>query len=433
MRAMKRQNGSTSIRVAVAAPFADMVRIHEGAAEYADELEVCAMISDADAVMAQTRLLQPDVLLLSEELAPDRPDTLARLGAVAPATRLLVLVAGPAGSAAPITDGVVPLDAGPADLRDAIVAAVAAGTQSPAPAAHAPSRAATPVDSGPGRRDPTEPPGDGAPRTETDAAMARTVLVFSGKGGVGTSVIATNLATMLAVGGARVVVVDLDLQFGDVGLLLHLEGHPVSIDRVAEHAGEISAPSLDTAMATSAEGVRVLPAPGSPEGSDLVTASSLAAIFDELSRSYDYVVVDSPAQLEERVIAVLEAADHVLLVSSFAVASVKDTRVTLRLLQSLGIEPDRVAVILNQTRPRNGLAAEEIERSLRFPVLCRLPYESRLDDSVDAGRPFVVAEPRSDFARQLRPVVEHLARARRPATADVVGHRTRRWRLRLHR
>jgi pilus assembly protein CpaE len=261
---------------------------------------------------------------------------------------------------------------------------------------------------------------------------ARTVLVYSGKGGVGTSIVATNLATALAVGGARVALLDLDLQHGDVGVLLHLEAHPVSIDGLVQQGGEIDGAALERALATSGEGVRVLLAPTSPEAADLVTASSLDAILSLLSGTHDYVVVDSPAQLEERIVGVMEAADQILLVSSSGITSVKDTKVTLRLLQSLGIAPDRVALVVNQTHARVGFAADDIERAVRFPILSSLPFEPRMDESVESGRPLVLSEPRSGFSRQLALIVEHLGRTREPGSTQGAG-RAGRWRLRFGR
>ncbi len=427
MNRPNRQNGSPALRVAVAAPFPEIVRIHESTAEYADELEVCAMISNPDAVLEQARLLQPDVLLLSDGLGPARSDTLARLTAVAPATRLVMLATGAATAQPFIADGVVEFNASAAELRAAIVGAIARGgaaqpaSSQPATAADDRPNAAAPGDSEPGADDPAA----------EERAPGRIVLVFSGKGGVGKSIIATNLATLLAQRGARVAIVDLNLQYGDIGVLLHLEGHPVTIDAVAKGGPTVAAADLERALATTEQGVRVLLAPASPESSDLVSPAGLEAILTLASRTYDYVVVDSAAHLEERIVGVMEVADHILLVSSFGITSIKDTKVTLRLLQSVGIEPDRVALIVNQVRQRVSFPAEEIARAVRFPILSTLPYEPRMEESVDSGRPLVVTEPRSGFARQLAAVVEELARARHPTSAPKVRRHAARWRLRF--
>jgi pilus assembly protein CpaE len=399
MKAMDQVHTATAIRVAVAAPFPEILAIHESASEYADELEVCGMISNADAVFDQTRRLQPDVLLLSDGLTFDRPDTLARLSAMAPNTRLVVMLQRDAPGTGVIADGVVRRDASAGELRAAILAAVrpTPNQAAPDPARSRPGAAALALTSG------------SVHGTDPEAsALGRTVLVFSGKGGIGKSVLATNLATALAVDGARVAMVDLNLQYGDLGVLLHLEAHPTSIEAVAAFGDQITTDILDSAMATSEKGVRVLLAPSNPELGDLVSAANLETIVTQLSLEHDFVVVDSPAHLEERIVGVMQAADHILLVSSFDITSVKDAKTTLRLLQSLGIERERVALVLNQTRPRISFPAEEVEKSLRFPVLSSLPYEHGMDESVDNGRPLVLTEPRSGYSRQLRLIVNHV-------------------------
>ncbi len=433
MPAMKRQQGPPAIRVAVAAPFPEMVRLHESTAEYADELEVCAMISDAESVLDQAQRLQPDVLLLSEELGPTRHDTLARLGALAPTTRLVMLVADVGAAAVPIADGVVRLDAPAAELRAAIIAATGRAPANQAPPAH--SRQAPPAR--PVALVPDLPSGatGATPPPEADAGErrpCRTIVLFSGKGGVGTSIVTTNLATALAIRGARVAVLDLDLQFGDVAMLLHLETHPLTIDSVAQR-GDLDGAALEAALATSADGVRALLAPATPEASDLVTVAGVESLVAALARSHDYLVIDSPAVLEERIVRVMEMADQVLLVSSPGVTSVKDTKVTLRLLQSLGFEADRVALVINQAQPRPGFPAGDIERALRFPVLSSLPFEPRMDAAVESGRPLVAGAPRSAFSRQLTLITDHVGRGTGPRSPDGGAHHAARWRLRLRR
>jgi hypothetical protein len=244
MQAMDQVQATRAIRVAVAAPFPEILAIHESASEYADELEVRRMISSPNAVFDQPRRLQPAVLLLSDGLTYDGPDTLARLNAMAPNTRLVVMLHGDAGRTGVIADGVVRRDASAKELRAAILAAVLPTHDQAAvdPAGSQPDASAGTLTSGadPGAR-----------------ALARTVLVFSGKGGIGKSVLATNLATALAVDGASVAMVDLNLQYGDLGVLLHLEAHPTSIDAVAALGAQITTAILDSVMATSEKGGRV--------------------------------------------------------------------------------------------------------------------------------------------------------------------------------
>jgi MinD-like ATPase involved in chromosome partitioning or flagellar assembly len=540
---MDQQPARQAIRVVVGAPFKEIVGIHERMSEYADELDVCGVVSSATSVAEQTRILQPDVLVLSENLGVGLADAATRLAATSANTKLVALVSNrdrvPSGAA----DAVLRLDASAGELRAAIMlaagrlrgqtappahsragtagaesshwfwedpaepvtpqpepgadqaalldqapAAVPAGAEAtswpppwlrlaseeaespespespdgPAPpAAAAPSPVPFPTFARPAEASPAEPesaipdapvvaepvidvPAVAEPEPEAlleqprkrvrrpGRTKADTVLVFSGKGGVGKSVLATNLAVALSQRGAKVALIDLDLQYGDVGVLLHVESHPTSIESLAQQGEQVDRDYLDEVMAAGPEDVRVLLAPASPEFADLVTAASIRAILRELSRGYDYVIVDSPAHIEERVLEVMEVADQILVVSSFNITSVKDTKVTLKLLQSLGIERDRIAVVLNQTHPKVGFPREEIEKSLRREVLTHLPYDARIDESIDNGRPAVIGEPRSEFSRQLKVVVDFLTpdeAATEDRGADQVRDRASRRRL----
>ena len=268
------------------------------------------------------------------------------------------------------------------------------------------------------------------------SGRADLVVVFSGKGGVGKSVIATNLAVALAREGGKVALVDLDLQFGDVAVMLHTENHPTAIDSLAPQGEQVEGEFIEEIMATGPEGVRALLAPASPEFADLVNTANLRAILRELAKTFDHVVVDTPAHLEERNLEAIEMADQIIVVSSFNLASIKDTKVTLKLLQSLGIPKERLCVVLNQTRARANFPRGEVEETLRFRVVTVLPFDPRVDECIDRGRPFLVAEPKSDLSRQFQVLVDHImgrASAAAPVEAEHPRSRTNRRRFSLGR
>ena len=171
--------------------------------------------------------------------------------------------------------------------------------------------------------------------------------------------------------------------------------------------------------------VRLLLAPSSPEFADLVTSANLRSILREMAKSYDYIVLDSAAHLEERTLEAIELSDQIILVTGFNVTAVKNTKITLRLFEAMGVERDKMVVVLNQTRPKVSLAADEIEKLLRSRVLVQLPYESRIDDAVDAGRPLLVAEPKSEFSKQIHSIVDYLVGPGEDADAAQVSEESR--------
>jgi MinD-like ATPase involved in chromosome partitioning or flagellar assembly len=256
-------------------------------------------------------------------------------------------------------------------------------------------------------QDPIQPLRSRPARRRTRGHAELTV-IFSGKGGVGKSLIATNLAVALAAEGEKAAIVDLDLQFGDVAVMLHAESHPTGIDALAQQGEQVDPEFIDEVMATGPEGVRALLAPASPEFADLVNTANLRAILRELAKEYDFIVVDTPSHLEERSLEAIEMADQIVVVTSFNFAAIKDTKVTLKLLQSLGVDKDKISVVLNQTRAKVSFQRSEVEESLRFRVLTVLPFEPRLDDFVDEGQQIVTVEPKAEFSKQFRLLVDHI-------------------------
>ncbi len=150
------------------------------------------------------------------------------------------------------------------------------------------------------------------------------------------------------------------------------------------------------------------------------------------ARAHAFVVVDTPSHIDERVLEVFELADRVLLVTSYNLSAVRGTKATLLLLEALGVDPDRVDVVLNHTRPRTNYRREDIEEILGRRILVDLPYDPRVDPSLDSGTPIVLAQPRAELARRLSALADLIAvpaappwrrpkpscpRPRRPCTA----------------
>ncbi len=236
------------------------------------------------------------------------------------------------------------------------------------------------------------------------------IVAFSGKGGTGTSMVATNLAVILAHGAdARAALVDIDLQFGDAAGMLHVEHHPLTVADLAAHGEDIDTTLLDDVLATGPADVRVLRAPSSPELAEAITAAHLRAAIRAIARAHDFVVVDTPSHVDECVLEAFELADRVLLVTSYNLSAVRGTKATLLMLEALGVDLDRVDVVLNHTRPRTNYRREDIEDILGRRILVDLPHDPRIDPSLDSGMPIVLAQPRAELSRRLKSLAELVA------------------------
>ena len=408
------QAGAPVTQVLIADQIAHIIEHLEKLADFPELVQVCGVAREPAEVVDEARLRQPDVVLLGAALTENGASELAHeVESVAPHARVLVIK---------------PADASGAEL----VAAIRTANdpeQTPAAIEVAPSP------SGP------EPIHDVAPRSPRAAGDLRgeVFVVHSGKGGVGKSVLASNLAVALAVeANSKVALVDLDLQHGDAGIMLHTDLHAKTIDDLAEI--EVNQETLHEVMASGPEGVRVLLAPPSPDRAAHVARATVRSVLQELRRTYDYIVVDTPAHLDDVVLDTIQDSDALLLVTTFNVTTVKSSRSTLRLLRTMGVNGGRVVLILNQMRPRATVPKAEIEEILRYRMLTQLPYEPVVDDAVDSGRPVVLTHPRSQLSRHLDEIVHYLvpsaspsASLQTPGDEHAQSHTPRRFGLRWHR
>ncbi|MBJ7610619.1 MAG: response regulator [Candidatus Dormibacteraeota bacterium] len=253
---------------------------------------------------------------------------------------------------------------------------------------------------------PVQPAAPVAPRSSPPAEI---ILVFSGKGGVGKTLIATNLAVALAdQSGGRVALVDLDLQFGDIGVMLNLD-HSRSITELVDGTGGLDADSVAEVLASGPGGVKVLLAPISPELADLVTAEHIRLLMAELRRSFDYVIVDSSTHLTEFNLEVIEIAQRVLVVTALTIPAIKDAKLTLKVLESLSVDPETTLLVVNRVDGYADFNRESIEQSLRVPVAVQIPHDPKtVGDAITRGAPFVTMHPDSEVSRAMRELVARI-------------------------
>jgi len=243
------------------------------------------------------------------------------------------------------------------------------------------------------------PDGSGAPRP---AALGEVIVLFSGKGGVGKTLLATNLAVALAVETeSRVALVDLDLQFGDIGVMLNLD-HSRSITDVVD-SETLEPEMLNEIMAQGPNGVRVLLAPISPELADLITSDHVRMVMAELRKTFDYVVVDTSSHLADFNLEVIESAQHVLVVTALTIPAIKDAKLALKVLESLTVDPSAVLLVVDRSDSHSDFNKDSIEQNLRQSVGAQIPYDPRVvGDSINRGIPFVISSPESDISRSIR-------------------------------
>jgi len=237
----------------------------------------------------------------------------------------------------------------------------------------------------------------------TLARPRRSVAVYSPKGGVGTTTIATNVAVAAAQRKAdRVILVDLDLQFGGVATHLNLEPKLTITDAIRDEAALREPDLLRTYTVRHDSGLHVLAAPVSPEASELVTPDHVSHVLGTLLEGYDSVVVDAGSTLDERVLRIFEMAETILLPVHPEMAALKAMHGLLDYLNETGSISGKSTFVLNNMFAREILKPRDIESVLGSRISTDLPYDPFLYlKAVNEGVPIVLGAPRSPAAEQL--------------------------------
>lgn len=236
----------------------------------------------------------------------------------------------------------------------------------------------------------------------TEGGEHQVIALFSPKGGAGRTTVATNLAVALhRESGARVCLVDANLQFGDVGVLLNLNPKDRSIADAVE-SGEPDGDIIDSCVINHSTGIRVLLAPPSPEGADLVTPLYLRLIVEHLRAGHDYVVIDLPSGLSDLSLAVMDAADTILVLTALEITTIKNVRLFLEVAEQLEYARSKIRLVINRADAAQGIRIADVEASVRRPIDGTIVSDGRLSVlAVNRGVPFVVSHPDSVLARDV--------------------------------
>jgi pilus assembly protein CpaE len=263
----------------------------------------------------------------------------------------------------------------------------------------------------------------GAP-SESNATSAL-VCVLGPKGGTGKTLTAANLGTALAESGHSTVAVDLDLQFGDLGLALGCDPDRTIFD-LATSGGTLDVDKLDAYLVNRPSGLRVLMAPMRPDQATAVTADFLRELYPVLRSAFDFIVVDTPPGFTPEVIATIDAATAICMMGMLDAPSLKNTRLGLETLGLMGVPSDKVKVVLNRADTSVGISHADVLTVLgRAPDLL-VPSSRDVVRSVNKGEPIVLSGKRSEAAKAFRALAEVYAASRVAAVSGATSSRGKR-------
>jgi len=253
--------------------------------------------------------------------------------------------------------------------------------------------------------------------------LGRMICVLGLKGGSGKTLTSSNLAVSLADAGHSVALVDLDLQFGDVGLTLGMSPERTLYDLVRS-GGSLDAEKLEDFLTVHPSGIRALLAPARPDQAGVVTTAFLKDVYPLLRAMHDFVIIDTPPSFTPEVIGAVDASTEVCLVAMLDSLSLKNSKLGLETLERMDYG-GQVRLVLNRADSNVGISPEDVVAIMgRAPDMV-VPSDRNVTRSVNQGEPIALLHRRSEAARSFHALADMYASENEQA-AGVNGHKRRR-------
>jgi len=265
------------------------------------------------------------------------------------------------------------------------------------------------------------------------------IVVCSAKGGIGRTVLAVNLAIALSKNiHLQISLLDGDFQFGDVGMAMDL--HPTfTVKDVVEGWDRIDQHTLSSYLIRHGSGVKVLAAPERPEYADMIQSSLTDKMCEWLLAEHDYLIVDTAVGLQENTIQFIEKADQVFVLTTLELTAIKNTKLMLETLDVLGLR-HKVQLIVNRATMDSVIKATDIPDILDVEHPEYVPNDFAIvSQSINVGIPFVQNQGKTDIAKSIFKMAEHLIsrreialfKPRTPSFLHSLFHKNKRHKITL--
>jgi len=237
--------------------------------------------------------------------------------------------------------------------------------------------------------------------------QGKVITVYSPKGGTGCTTLAVNLALALHNEDTRVTLVDGNFQFGDVAVFVNEQGKNTILD-IASRVNELDPEVVEGVMINhTATGVHILAAPSRPEYAEKVTGDQFSQLIEYLRQMYAYVVIDTTPILTDITLAAIDKSDVIVLVTTQDIPSIKNARLFLDLLQTIGIERERIVFAMNRFDKRIAITPERVGDNLKQDVVAVIPLDERVVvPAVNRGIPFILDNKTQPSARGILSLAE---------------------------
>ncbi len=239
---------------------------------------------------------------------------------------------------------------------------------------------------------------DTAPVLTSSVHKAQIVSFFSAKGGVGKSMLALNSSLIIHEKfNKKVLLIDLDLQFGDIALMVNKQNE-MTIKEMFDDSPITSIEDMKPYLFKYKENCDMLFAPKDPESAEYISKEQIKSILEILKKHYDIIIIDTGVNYDEVTLNALDLSDQVIIVSSLEVTGLKNTKLSLRVMQSLNYDSSKVKLLVNMAQDKFGVTKANVQKAFTFEVIGYIPEDIKLvRNSINTGVPLIASKNSSLF------------------------------------
>jgi pilus assembly protein CpaE len=262
-----------------------------------------------------------------------------------------------------------------------------------------------------------------SPGEEGKGVAGKLITIFSAKGGVGKTTIATNLGASIADGGKRnVCIVDLDLAFGDVSIVLqlfpvHTLIDAVQVDRALDPA------VVESLLTEHSPGLKVMAAPVQPDAKERISGELIGGLLKILKQQFDIVICDCPPAFDDVVLQAFDESDLLLLVGTLDIPALKSLKISCETLGLLNHPKESWRLVLNRADVKVGLSKEEVEKTLNLPITTAIPQSNDVPASINRGTPIVLESPRHSVSQSIKSLARECLNTTQPEAKPATEQR----------
>ncbi|RKY39235.1 MAG: pilus assembly protein TadA [Candidatus Omnitrophota bacterium] len=237
--------------------------------------------------------------------------------------------------------------------------------------------------------------------------MSKVIVIFSSKGGVGNTVIASNIAVELARQQFKVALLDFDFRFGlDIAKVLNLSLSHTLAD-ISPFIHRLDASTLENYLTSYSLHLSLLSAVSHPKQSDSIKPKVLKRLFSLLTERYAYIIVDAEKGFNERLMTIFEQANLILLITTPDVLSIEQINKDIQIIESLYLPSEMIKIVVNRAESAGGVRSAEIKSALSPEIIATIPSSGRsVGLSVNRGLPIVVEEEENPVSRAIKDLAE---------------------------